>query len=222
MKTSPSPLRPSVSPETVAECWSDWDGTGVKTPSFNRRALNNHPFRGQPGYASFLEGVRTEGIDPAGIVSRRPDNLLFRKATDFSVSWLGLRDFFPDNRNIHLTGSENRKSQFLIGRSILGPVGMLEDRPHNLGKALLEGLGGLHPSVAPYPITVGAVRHEQTTAHMEDLMTTALDMGLDVHVSRDHDLTVVGENYTVNVVPLRPYSHYEGQAFADRVHANVA
>src|SRR5690606_11352284 len=119
------------------ELWCDFDGTLVTTRSkIDPRNWTKYPMDGVPEAAYFLGGVLGEGVDVAGIVSRRSAH--FRSSvTRWALRDTGLDRYFTDPGNIVLAGSEENKGRFLVKRSRERTVGMLEDKPHHLGRVIL-------------------------------------------------------------------------------------
>ena len=120
----------------MKELWSDFDGTAVGLKGkTDPRNWTKYPLPLKQGYANFLNGVHTSGVDIAGIVSRRPDIWPRRFVTHRSIAKLGLENYFNDT-NVILAGSEFLKAQHVVARASNKQVGIIDDKPHHeIGRA---------------------------------------------------------------------------------------
>ena len=195
------------------QVWSDFDGTAVElTGAINPRNWLKYPLDLMHGYPDFLRGVQDEGVEVAGIVSRRPE--LRRWVTNRSIKVLGLDEFFWHPDQINLVGSERKKGQFVVEKSQLAPVGMLEDKPHKIGAVLLKELIknpeeqsvvlGVPPNIEAYE-SVGRLVKEAETA------------GAKIIRNSDGTINIAGESFRLGVVLLQHYSKDAGKDFAQRV-----
>lgn len=203
--------------------WSDFDGTAVEIVSkANPRNWSKYPLKGLDGYVEFLRGVQDGGVDFAGIVSRRPNIAPRRLATKLSVAKLGIDEFFRGEQQVVLTGNEHKKGTFVADQAADRVVGIIDDKPHKIGVAILNALK--RPSVFRSTVVVGAVNHSKTQMYVEGLAnaavqhkTDALAAGvpaIDVEDRTDGGLILTGSNFDIHVVPVEPYSAEAGQAFA--------
>lgn len=212
------------------ELWSDFDGTAVEIAStVNPRSWSKYPLAGLAGYNDFLKGVRSTGVDIAGVVSRRPDILIRRMATARSISRLGFTELPTKPEQIVHTGSEEKKGQFIAERSQEVSVGMLEDRPHRLGAVLLGIMTEpmRHPKTPHCPITVGVVAHSRSQEYIDRLVERAASMAhAGLHVSELNDgiepeaatgFLLQTESINLQVIQLNPYSQDAGEAFGRRL-----
>lgn len=207
--------------ELQPRLWSDFDGTAVGLVSkTNPCNWSKYPLSGIEGYADFLKGVASTGVEMAGVVTRRPDIFIRRMATARSITKLGFGEFFP--AVVH-KGSEEAKGRFVAEQSRETTIGMLEDKPHKLGAVLL-GAGALsetiqHPEAPHHPIVLGVVKHGQSQEYVERLAAQANAMASGgLTVTETGPITAIGlsiqsEQLSLEVVQLQPYSQYAGEAF---------
>src|SRR5690242_14183199 len=98
-----------MSKERPAELWSDFDGTAVELVSpFNPRNWRKYPMEMIPGYREFLQTAKDEGLEIAGVVSRRHE--LRRGVTERAIADLGLDEFFHHPSQVVLAGSHVKKA----------------------------------------------------------------------------------------------------------------
>jgi hypothetical protein len=209
--------------------WSDFDGTAVETVGLlNPRNWAKYPLDGVPGYEEFLEGVQEGEVDIGGIVSRRPNIFPRRFVTARSIADLGLQRFFPDADSVVLAGSEAAKGAFVALEALEGqrPVGIVDDKPHRVGTALIAAMRKipLENGRRIAPVTLGAVNHDRTEEYMasfiEAMQAAHDDTGISVtESSEEHSfvLRAPERNFRLNVVGLPEYSTEAGQAFAERL-----
>jgi len=206
--------------------WSDFDGTAVALArKTDPRNWSKYPLRGLAGYAEFLKGVRSTGVEIAGVVSRRPDIFPRRAATARSIAKLGFSEFFNRPEQVVHKGSEEAKWQFVLDQSRNTTIGMLDDKPHKFGAVLLGALTEpvQHLEVPRYPILLGVVSHDRSQEYIERLVEQAeakTTCGLHVTESWsgiDRAITtsfrLETESLNLHVMPLRPYSEQTGEAF---------
>lgn len=214
--------------EVVPRLWSDFDGTAVAiVRKTNPRNWSKYPLLGVDGYADFLRGVQSAGVDVAGVVSRRPDILVRRMATARSITKLGYAEFFTIPEQIVHKGSEEAKGKFVAEQSCLATIGMLEDKPHKLGSVLLEALTGpmLPTQVPHHPIVLGVVAHDSSQKYIErlaEMVETTKNGGLVVNETGPSPmapigLSIRGESVLLDVVQLEPYSKNAGAEFGHRL-----
>lgn len=199
------------------ELWSDFDGTGVeklsKTHPFN---WTKYPLKGIVGYPEFLLGVQDQGVEVAGIVSRRGS---FRRGvTTRSISRLKLNEHFDEVDRVVLAGSEEAKGRFVVGRSHERAVGMIEDQPHKLGPVMVGALTELstEADVAHHSILLGVVKHAKTDEYIDRFLTGLETTFPEVGVKQieDGDDYIIGDhNFSLVVTPLDEYSRQEGRYF---------
>lgn len=210
--------------ELIPRLWSDFDGTAVRIVSkINPCNWLKYPLPAIEGYADFLRGVRSTDVEIAGIVSRRPDIAVRRMATARSIAKLGFSEFFPYPDQIVHKGSEKAKGRFVAEQSRATAVGMLEDKPHKLGVAVLLGVLLEHaqrPESATYnPILLGAVNHGRSQEYIERLAAVADALvGNSIAVSEVEDgLSIKADGFSMDVVRLQPFSQSAGQEFGRRL-----
>jgi len=212
--------------EVRPKLWSDFDGTAVAlAKKTDPRNWSKYPLKGLVGYADFLRGVQSTGVEIAGVVSRRPDIFIRRMATARSITKLGLGELFTNAGQIVHKGSEEAKGRFVAEQSRETTVGMLEDKPHKLGAVLLGMLDEpvKHPEATHHPIILGVVSHSRSQEYIErlaeqakvrtsgDLYVTEFANG--VGTATTTGITLEAETLTLRVVPLQPYSQEAGQSF---------
>jgi hypothetical protein len=157
-------------PNPIPEVWSDMDGTMF----VHRRMCHPYnwskwPIKPLEGYADFIRGVHDSPAPIAGAISRRPR--IRRKVTELTIEALGLADLF-DKSNTILAGSENNKADFLVDRSREKPLGIVDDKPHKLGMAMVRSARHM-VDVPHYPIVLGVVAHDRALARMNQLAEEA-------------------------------------------------
>jgi hypothetical protein len=208
--------------------WSDFDGTAVKVLSkADPRNWAKYPIPKIDGYFNFLYGVRSMGVDVAGIVSRRPDILPRRIVTARSIAKLGLREFFKSPEQIVLTGSEAKKGAFVAEKSKATTVGLIDDKPHRVGPEILNKLLEEEPderqplSEQARRVALGVVSHPKSTEYTERFIDGVREQTDETGIkvverSNDHVFFLHGPNYgfELSVVQLEPYSMYAGDVFA--------
>lgn len=199
------------------EVWSDLDGTGVAlVKKYHPRNWTKYPLRVIPGYTDFLGGLQQGGVDIAGIVSRRP--AARRWVTTRSIAKLGLEEFFPDTHRIVLAGSETGKASRIATRSYDRSVGVIDDKPHRIGKELLDVLShdmvGFDAEGDKRQVVLGAVDHEKSAEYFERLFEY-IEVRSDVHcLANDSEIHATGLTFDLHVFQVAPYSTESGLAFA--------
>jgi hypothetical protein len=206
---------------------SDFDGTAVEklnpaNPRHWVRNLRKYPLAAMVGYADFLGGVESTGVEIGPVVSRRAERLRRAKTTR-SISDLSLSEYFGDPEQVILAGSEKEKGRTVAEQSLLRVIGMLEDSPHKLGKSLLEyTLKNSHVE-GHHPILIGVVSHNTSYEKISELRSE-----LRLRPQTD-DVIVRGESGSntgliaymgpleVHVTQLEPYTAEEGQRFGERL-----
>ena len=205
---------------------SDFDGTAVGiVGKTDPRNWLKYPLRGVKGYGEFLEGVRATGVEISGVVSRRPNIYLRRLATHRSIEKLGYSEYFPGSEQVFLTGSETAKGRFVAEKSQEDTIGMIEDKPHKFGAALLSALvqGPDYFAVPHQPILMGVVWHPRSQENIEELYRTINSNRYnDLKVTQTGPETAVGmrvesEDFSLDVVQLYPFSKYEGRRFGEKL-----
>lgn len=210
-----------MSKDSSPELWCDFDGTLVATRSkLDPRNWTKYPMNGMPGASYFLDGVSRSGVELAGVVSRR--NARFRTSvTRWALKNVGLDRYFPREGSIVLAGSEERKGRFLVARSRERTVGMLEDKPDQLGKVMLGALAKLEssPATPHHDIVLGVVHHPQSARRLEGLLEIidSVDRQVEVVSNPDESHDIRGEEFTLTVAQLPAYSLQAGQEFAQRL-----
>jgi hypothetical protein len=210
--------------EIAPRLWSDFDGTAVGiAKKTNPRNWSKYPLPGIVGYADFLRGVQSTGVEIAGIVSRRPDMFIRRFATGLSVHTLGYQEFFDEPKKIVHAGSEKAKGQFVVEQSKATVIGILEDKPHKLGAVMLGALkeARVHPKTAHNPIVMGVVSHDKSQENLERMAESAAaaqHRDLDIIELDSSETGINGfcfelESLRLAVVQLRPYSLESGKEF---------
>lgn len=211
--------------------WSDFDGTAVETVSkLNPRNWAKYPLDGIPGYEEFLEGAQGAGVEIGGIVSRRPDILPRRFVTSRSIANLGLQRFFPDLHHRVLTGDEARKGIFVVGEAQKNrPIGIIDDKPHHVGPALLAAMIETPLDVPISPVILGVVNHDQSEEHMMRFIEDADNRRgeAQLHVTErlnDHSFALRAWDFRfcLDVVRLPHYGDSAGEAFAERLLSHSA
>lgn len=205
--------------------WSDFDGTAVAIArKTNPRNWSKYPLPGLAGYVDFLRGVQTSGVEVAGVVSRRPDILVRRLATTRSIVRLGFLEFFGNSSQIVLAGSEEAKGRFIAEQSKNAPIGMLEDKPHALGKVLIGVMQGSDYPIFPHhPITLGVVNHPKSQEYIERLAEHAAGLEAvgvstrEVPSNAGLGFSLRSESLSIDVVQLEPYTELAGKAFGQRL-----
>lgn len=211
--------------EAKPRLWSDFDGTAVALArKMDPRNWTKYPLKGLPGFTDFLSGAIREGVDFAGIVSRRPDIAPRRWVTMRSIRVLGIAGHFSDAANVVLAGSEEAKGRFLVDESRNSVVGMVEDKPHRLGKILIGSL--LEAAAASeeinHTIVLGVVDHSKTDEYTERLLTSVESISRELTVeSQDGLYTLRGPSFVVEVTQVGPYSEAAGRQFAHRLHRSA-
>ncbi len=205
--------------ETSSKLWSDFDGTAVALArKVDPRNWTKYPLKALPGFTDFLSGVIEGGADFAGFVSRRPG--VRRWVTMRSISKLGISSHFTNGQRLVLTGSEEDKGRFLTNESLDHVVGMVEDKPHQLGHVLIGSLleSKRHLAERNHMIVLGAVAHARTQEYLDRLLT-GIDVLTDVtiHEPGDGDYQLHGPSFQLDIVPLQPYSHTAGLQFAAKL-----
>jgi hypothetical protein len=198
------------------QLWSDFDGTAVEgLRYYNPRNWTKYPLAGMPGYADFLRGVQSRGVEIGGVISRRPNIAPRRWATASTVAKLGLNEFFNPYQ-IVLAGSEYDKGLFIAKESHKSPVGVLEDKPHRLARVFFEALrASRQDTFSSHPITLGVVAHSRTEEYIERMRETMLKStpGAEISDGTDAYFAIEGENYSVRVVALSEYTEEAGSDF---------
>lgn len=217
--------------ELAPRLWSDFDGTAVGIVSkSNPRNWSKYPLPAIEGYADFLRGVQSTGVEIAGVVSRRPDIFIRRMATARSITKLGFSEFFTHPDQIVHKGSEEAKGRFVAEQSRETAVGMLEDKPHKLGAVMLGALSEQvqHPELTHKSILLGVVNHSRSQEYIERLAVAANALtGDDISVSETGPTTAVGlsveaDGFSMNVVQLPIFSQFAGRDFGQQLLATIA
>lgn len=199
---------------------SDFDGTAVKNfPWYSWRAATKFGLPMIPGYTQFLDGVLSAEVDVAGVASRRAQRWR-GMATSRSIASLGLTPYFPNAGSVTLAGSEVAKAQTVVNASRESVAGMLEDRPHLLGAALLKILKG-KPLDNAHTIVMGVVSHPRSSEYIDRLATYANQAIPNSTLNDARELgagngfSVVAGNTQLQVLPLVPYTKEAGAAFGE-------
>jgi len=207
------------------EVWSDFDGTGVIiAKKHNPRNWLKYPLPMIDGYADFLRGVQSGGVEIAGIVSRRP--AIRRTVTARSIAQLGLDEFFPGKHQVVLSGSETKKARHLVDRSEDRLVALVDDKPHRIGQELIDALAQTCdvPSAdqeSHRQVILGAVHHsksEEYFAKLGEHVAARDDVG---YATNEQGLHIRGSMFDLLVVQVEPYSHEAGLAFAREVDSSI-
>ncbi len=220
--------------EIKPQLYSDFDGTAVaKMYLLDPRNLTKYPLPEVEGYSDFLRGARLpddtnegqNGIEIAGVVTKRPNIFIRRLVTARSVAKLGMREFFPDDAKLIHAGSESNKAQFIYERSAEARTGMLEDRPHKLGAELLKTMAAQSATAEGDEryILIGAVNHGKSGEYIDKLVNDVRALYDSAAISEfdyeaDEDVTSVGHRIkigraTLEIVQLAPYSELSGAHF---------
>lgn len=204
----------SIQESAVPRLWSDFDGTAVELASKTTlQGWLNYPMVGIQGYGDFLRGAQGRGVEIAGVVSRRLNTYLNRRATIRTIADLGLSDFFGD-RQILLVNNENRKARHIVEQSQTTRIGIIDDRPHRIGAALLQELKSTPRGEVPHQIVLGAVMHEKTQEYIDRLVEASVGYGAEV-AETPGGYTLHNDATQITVVGLSAYSLECGQEFAD-------
>ena len=207
---------------------SDFDGTAVEklnpaNPMHWRRNIRKYPLAGIEGYAEFLGGVQSTGVEIGSVVSRRAE-WLRRKKTTRSITDLSLSEFFGRPNQIILAGSEKDKAKAVAEQSRETVVGMIEDNPYKLGKALLDYALDNRQLAAHHPILIGVVSHNTSYERISELRSELRDR------PQEEGVVVRGEAgpatglvaymgpLEVHVAQLEPYTAEEGERFGERLY----
>ncbi len=211
------------------ELWSDFDGTAVATYKYN--IWKKVTKLGLPlidGYKDFLDGVKLEGVDVAGVVTRRPDILIRRYATQKSIAEHGLAEYFSQDNPVIYAGSETKKAQHMIDRSSEVKFGLIDDRPQRVGREILDILASEveRDNNSKRFIALGGVDGENSAEGFRELVDYAEELAKD-----SQDMSVKEFDYkasdkltnagyeikigrtTLDVVRLANYSTDSGRAF---------
>lgn len=192
---------------------SDFDGTALETvPKTNPRNWTKYPLAMVNGYLHFLGGVQSAGVEVASIVSRRPNILPRKLATMRSVGKLGMREFFQDDKQIVLAGSEKKKAQVVAREADSATVGFVDDKPNVFGIALINALNANKPEETFRSIVLGAVEVTGKWAKLRELAErAALIDGVSVNTGMGRQLLICDEasSFRVQVVPLRPFDEID-------------
>lgn len=202
--------------------WSDFDGTAVKKYG-SRNPLNwtKYPLPALPGYLDFMRGVQHTGVALGGVVTIRKE-FFRRHLTELSIRKLGYGGIILPS-SVEYAGSEKGKGRFVAEQSRKGVVGMIDDKPHWVGKVILEALveGNTYN-----PIILGAVGHAHTEHYMERLCDVARSLELLVHETNSGEPETPGLGFTASngqqtlqVVQIGAYSVEAGQAFGNLLQA---
>ncbi len=200
---------------------SDFDGTAVRKYGYtNWRNWGKYPLPGIPGYLDFINGVLQEDVEFGGVVTIR-GRMRRSLVTRLSLWRLGYRGTISPDM-VRYTGKEEAKGRFIAEQARRTTVGMIDDKPHKLGGAILDAVEGSSRSGTHHPLLLGVVSHERSLEHMQELLDRAEG---DSEVSVDAPAFWTGEDFTVtkgplamHVTQLGPYSEASGQEFAQRLH----
>ncbi len=218
-----------MSEATKSQFWSDFDGTAVedlnnKNPLHWRRNVLKTRLKGLAGYVEFLQGIQHQGVEVAGIVSRRPDIAIRRNATARSIAELGLGDFFRHPEQIVLTGSEQGKADHVVKQSRDVNIGIIDDKPHRIGPALLGALlRESDKSNGNHKLSLGVVNHEhsweQTVSFLNDVDESSLEVSISEKLGSYATLTSQSDfRFRFTIVQLDPYSLESGKSFAEHIN----
>ena len=220
------------------EALFDFDGTLMHLPhKFNLYGrMTKRGLYSKLGATDFIRGLISEGVEVGPIVSRRPP--LRMKTTRASIGAAGLTQFFPDASNVILAGStaslaearasEQNKARVVVEHAEHKVVGMVEDKPHKLGRLLIDEL--LEIDATREPIVLGIVpspKRDEMIKELVDYARTISGLQYDQSVSQDGDLmaghtfayTGDGPHFTMQVTKLEPFSFESGQQFAKHLNA---
>lgn len=204
--------------ENGRELWSDFDGTavGLKGKADPRNWLK-YPLPLIEGYPDFLDGVRSEGIDSIGVISRRPNIAPRRKVTELSIATLGLTKYF-ENSSVVLAGSEAAKAAHVVERAKEASVGLIDDKPHRVGAEIIKLMGETDENLI---ITLGAVAHDKQAEYVGRLIGSAEEtIMMEVEVPHYTSYRLWLGRSVLQVVQMEPYSVESGQHFAQHLVSN--
>jgi len=199
------------------ELWSDLDGTAVaKFPKTNIRNWFKYPLPIIPGYRDFLRGFQSDDEGRLGnIVSIRPDFWPRRLATRMTIERSGIEAFYP-MKNVILAGSERAKAIQVVNAAGVGLVGMIDDKPHKIGKSLLDVMA-MQQRDESFGLTLGAVQTETQGDSVERLLSGAQNL-LDVRLNeRGLTTDIITPNGTLTLIELACYSFAARKNFAHAV-----
>lgn len=199
---------------------SDFDGTAVRKYGYkNPRNWLKYPLPRISGYLEFLGGVQEADIDFEGVVTVRKE-FWRRRFTNRSLRKLGYTGVINPSM-INYAGTEEAKGRFVAEKTEAAAVGMIDDKPHKIGMAVLDAVekspGGYH-----HPLLLGVVAHDQSAEHINEFMELAEDSQGDLPVTVDPIGMLAGDGFTItkgpltmHVVQLEPYSNAEGVQFGE-------
>lgn len=225
-----------MSTDRAPRLWSDFDGTAVElVPKWNWRNWTKYPLAAIAGYADFLSGVRDSGVEVLGVVSRRPNISARQAATARSMANLGLNQHYSWRHGAILAGSEEAKTMFVVedARRENVPVGLIDDKPHKCGKALIGSLlrvdrGGMERDPTNQ-LVLGVVDTPHRDEYLEQLHGFAEGLSRrqdrlsvsEIETGGVSRLEIVGASqesgygqpFTLTIVGVDQYSHEAGQSF---------
>lgn len=209
------------------ELWSEFDGTAFKKYGVaDPRQWFDRPARPVPRYGEFLQGVIGANVTVAGILSRRADSYEQRLGANKSLADAGLLAYYGSNQPVRLVGSDEAKGQILAQESQKTTVGLVDDRPHEIGIIVVKELMdtakqanelGIEPT-----IIIGAVYGSDTDRSVARLYEEADKLRGNVTVLDYGDnigFDIEGVGYRVEVALLAPFSSMAGRDFAARLTA---
>lgn len=210
--------------ELAPKLLSDFDGTAVRKYGYtNWRNWGKYPLPGIPGYLDFLAGVQEEGVDFEGVVTIRKE--FWRQGvTNRSLRKLGYTGVISPDM-VAYAGTEEAKGRVVVNQSRETTVGMIDDKPHKLGIAMLDAVEASSRLSTYHPVLLGVVSHERSADHIERLVELAEGSEGDLPVSIGtsspsrawEDLAITKGPFTMHVRQLDPYSQAEGQQFGQRL-----
>jgi hypothetical protein len=199
------------------ELWCDLDGTAVVLRSkWHPANWSKWPSPVMSGYLDFLEGVASEGVEIAGIVSRRPDIMVRRWVTWITVHgpnhWLG--NYFDMKTNVILAGSSKRKAEFVLRRAQTAKVALIEDKPHKVGMDLVRLMATAE--FIGSEVTLGVVNTGDQDTYTSYLIDgVQMIPGTNVFAPVDGSIDIqTGSGSQLHIAMLEPYSFDAGVKFA--------
>lgn len=166
-----------------------------------------------------LDGIISENVRIAGILSRRPNIWPRRMATERSIAKLGLSGYFDEASQIRLTGSETAKGQALVDESEYGPVGMLEDKPHRLVPVIIDALDQTSSDSGNHAVTLGVVPHSRADEYLARMIEATKEMGAEFTEEAPNVFRLYHDP-RLTVVTMNAYDETEGKRFAQLIRSS--
>ena len=209
---------------------TDFDGTLVekldpRNPLHWRRNVLKTGLEEIEGWQDFFQGALSiPGITMGGVVSRRPDIGIRRRATEKFLAGTILDQ--PETE-VALTGSEVAKARYIVDVAIANgwmiATGMVEDMPQRLVPELIKQFALREVDQGHKPsLLIAAVN----SPHLYERIGKAIDR---VKAMEDPNISCrmgagaarfSSPQATIDVVPLRIYSKSIGEGFGNALYDN--